>query len=141
MMTTPPCLHSAWDCGITVLTLLGALHTGAALAQAKQDTAAISIFEGFRLMTERTSGNCVACHALPGQTGGQSSFGPALSGAGQRYTADELRQWVTDARRIKPNTLMPPFGSMEGLNRPNPPQPVLTAAQISDVVAALQSLR
>jgi sulfur-oxidizing protein SoxX len=97
--------------------------------------------QGLRLMTERTGGNCIACHALPGQAGVQSSFGPALNQVGARYSAAELRQWVSDARLIKPDTLMPPFGSTQGLNQPNPAQAILTPEQITQVVAALQTLR
>jgi mono/diheme cytochrome c family protein len=40
-----------------------------------------------------------------------------------------LRQWVVDARKINPNTLMPPFGAM------------LSEQQVTDVLAALQTLR
>jgi mono/diheme cytochrome c family protein len=36
---------------------------------------------------------------------------------------------VVDARKINPNTLMPPFGQM------------LTPQQVTDVLAALQTLR
>ncbi|MBK7656921.1 MAG: hypothetical protein IPJ18_19765, partial [Betaproteobacteria bacterium] len=57
----------------------------------------------------------VACHALPGQIGSSggitSTLGPTLTGIANRYNPLQLRQWVTDARQIKPDTLMPPFGS------------------------------
>lgn len=115
------------------LALAGALAGGAAAAQ---DAAA-----GLRLMADRASGNCIACHALPGQTGVLSSFGPGLDQVGTRYSAAELRQWVTDARLIKPDTLMPPFGTLQGLNLPQPAQTILTPEQITQVVAALQTLR
>ena len=84
--------------------------------------------------------NCIACHALPGQAGVASSFGPSLDKVGSRYNAGELRQWVTDARLIKPDTLMPPFGTLQGLNLPQPAQAILTPEQITQVVAALQTL-
>jgi sulfur-oxidizing protein SoxX len=96
---------------------------------------------GLQLMADRAGGNCVACHALPGQTGPVSNFGPALAGVASRYSADVLRQWVTDARQIKPDTLMPPFGTLDGTREPNPARPVLTAAQIDQVVLALAGMR
>lgn len=115
------------------LALASVLAGGSATAQ---DAAA-----GLRIMMDRASGNCIACHALPGQSGALSSFGPVLDKVGTRYSAAELRQWVSDARLIKPDTLMPPFGSTQGLNQPNPAQTMLTPEQITQVVAALQTLR
>jgi sulfur-oxidizing protein SoxX len=96
---------------------------------------------GFRIMADGALGNCLACHSLPGQTGLQSTFGPALAAVGVRYSADEVRQWVTDARVIKPGTLMPPFGTTSGTTAPNPARPILSAEDIAHVVAALQTLR
>ena len=120
------------------------LHAGVALACALLVGAAgaqSSAEQGFRIMTTGTMGNCVACHALPGQTGVVSNFGPALKQVGARYSADELRQWVTDARLIKPDTLMPPFGTTQGTAAPIRAQSILSPDEIDHVVAALQSLR
>lgn len=96
---------------------------------------------GLRILADRASGNCVACHTLPGQAGIASSFGPSLAGVASRYDARQLRQWVTDARQLKADTLMPPFGTLAGTYRPSPDQVMLTEAQIAQVVAALQSFR
>jgi hypothetical protein len=52
-----------------------------------------------------------------------------------------LRQWVSDARSLKPGTLMPPFGSLEGTLLSSPAKPILTAGQIEQVVEALKTLR
>ena len=92
-------------------------------------------------MTERSLGNCIACHALPGQTGVLSSFAPSLQGVGTRYTATQLQQWVVDARQIRAQTLMPPFGTTQGLNLVSSPQALLTPAQITQVVATLAQWR
>jgi len=97
--------------------------------------------QGFRIITDGSRGNCLACHALPGQAGVQSNFGPALNQVGARHTPDALRQWVTDARQIKPDTLMPPFGTTLGTHQPNRARPTLSDDEIADVVAALQTLR
>lgn len=115
-----------------------------ATAAVAQDAA---VRAGFALMNDAQQANCAGCHRWPapaGQAvlqGPTSSFGPDLAGVGRRYGAEQLRQWVTDARVLRPDTLMPPFGTVQGLNRPQPARPVLSAEQIAQVVAALQSLR
>jgi sulfur-oxidizing protein SoxX len=96
---------------------------------------------GFRIMADGTGGNCLSCHAMPGQTGLPSTFGPSLDKVGSRHSAEMLRQWVTDARSIKPNTLMPPFGTTQGTQLPNQARAILRDDEIADVVAALQTLR
>lgn len=92
-------------------------------------------------MTERSLGNCIACHALPGQTGVLSNFAPSLQGVGARYTVAQLQQWVVDARQIHAQTLMPPFGSAQGLNRVANTQTLLTPEQITQVIATLAQWR
>ena len=97
--------------------------------------------QGFRIMNAGNAGNCIACHALPDQNGLISTFGPSLDKVGSRYSADELRQWVSDARKIKPNTLMPPFGTTQGTNAAVRAQSMLSDEQIAHVVAALLTLK
>jgi sulfur-oxidizing protein SoxX len=97
--------------------------------------------QGFRLMASVSGGNCLACHSLPNQQGTLSTFAPPLDQVGRRYSAEELRQWVTDARKIKPGTLMPPFGTTQGTQRPIVSQSILSAEDIGHIVAALQTLR
>lgn len=97
--------------------------------------------QGFRIMNAGNSGNCIACHTLLGQTGIASTFGPPLEKVAGRYSADELRQWVADARKIKPNTLMPPFGTTQGTNGSVRAQSILNEEQIGHVVAALLTLK
>jgi L-cysteine S-thiosulfotransferase len=92
-----------------------------------------SLAQGWQVLFDQRVGNCAACHSIPDQKGAksgiQSTFAPALDGVATRYSAAQLRQWVVDARKINPNTLMPPFGQM------------LTPQQVTDVLAALQTLR
>jgi sulfur-oxidizing protein SoxX len=97
--------------------------------------------EGWRIMTERSLGNCIACHALPGQTGVRSTLGPSLQGVGARLSAAQLQQWVVDARQIQANTLMPPFGTASGLNRVSHAEPLLNPEQIRLVVSTLSQWR
>jgi L-cysteine S-thiosulfotransferase len=112
----------------------GALAAPSALAQGSAE-------QGFRVMAAGGIGNCVVCHSMPGASGPASNFAPSLHQVGTRYNAQQLRQWVTDARLIKPATLMPPFGTTQGTNSPMLAQPVLSAEDINHVVAALQTLR
>ena len=93
------------------------------------------------IMTNQQQGNCIACHDLPGISGLSSNFAPSLKGVGAKWTREELVQWVTDARMIKPDTLMPPYGSIEGLVKVNPPRTVLTKEQIRDAVNTMQTWR
>jgi sulfur-oxidizing protein SoxX len=96
---------------------------------------------GYELMTSKQYGNCIACHDMPGVQGLVSNFAPSLKGVGQKFSAQELTQWVVDARRINPDTLMPPFGSTHGLNLVRPNRVLLTNEQIALVISSLQSFR
>jgi sulfur-oxidizing protein SoxX len=93
----------------------------------------VATAQGWRILFDQRLGNCVACHSIPDaqgrKTGIQSTFAPALDGVASRLQADQLRQWVVDGRRINPDTLMPSFGL------------ILSASQIEDALAALQTLR
>lgn len=100
-----------------------------------------SIKSGFEIMTNKQTGNCIACHAVPGLPGLPSDFGPSLKGVGSRWRRSELMQWVVDARKIKSDTLMPPFGNSDGLHQVRQAQALLSNAQINDVVDTLASWR
>ena len=101
-------------------------------------------------MADRTTGNCVSCHEIPAwrepsqstnRLSLQGNFGPSLHGVGRRYTKEQLLQWVKDARVIRPNTWMPPYGSNDNLNLPARSQHLLTPAQIEAVVDALATFK
>jgi L-cysteine S-thiosulfotransferase len=102
-----------------------------------------SAASGFQLMFDQRGGNCAACHSIPDasgkKSGVQSNFAPPLDGVAARYSSMQLIQWVVDARKINPQTLMPPFGV--DLNTSTARGRLLTDAQIANVVAALQTLR
>lgn len=90
--------------------------------------------------------NCAACHAVNG-TDAAGAVGPNLTHLFSRQfiaggilplTDDNLTHWVTDAPKIKPGIVMPNFGD------PNPQTgaaPILTSAEISDIVAYLKTLK
>ena len=93
---------------------------------------------GWRIITERSLGNCGACHAWQAAPASTSTFAPSLDGVAQRYSAAQLKQWVVDPRHLRPDTLMPVFGSVRGLRQPAPDQAVLSPERIDAVVLALQ---
>ncbi len=105
---------------------------------------------GLRIMANRQQGNCVTCHqvsvlrdakGMDGAAGKQGDFGPSLDGVAKRYSVAQLRQWVVDARQLSVNTLMPPFGTLEGTAQASPARPMLSPEEIDQVTAALATLR
>lgn len=108
---------------------------------------------GVAVMTDRGLGNCVACHqigTLP-DVPFQGDIGPALDGAGGRWTEAQLRGIVTNAKMTFEASFMPAFYKTTGFTRPGDAYtgeaapadlpPILTAQQIEDVVAYLVTLK
>ncbi|HEX2655009.1 MAG TPA: sulfur oxidation c-type cytochrome SoxX [Xanthobacteraceae bacterium] len=100
---------------------------------------------GKKVFLTRTLGNCLACHQVTSLKSEEfhGEFGPPLDGVAGRYTEAQLRLIVADPKRIFPDTVMPAFYKNDGLNRVRPEfvgKPILTAAQIEDVVAFLKTL-
>jgi sulfur-oxidizing protein SoxX len=100
---------------------------------------------GWKIMQDSRLGNCITCHTInlseKSVKEKQGNFAPPLSKIGAKYSSDQLRQWVTDARRINPETLMPPYGSLSNINQPNIPKSILDSQQINDVVEVLVMLK
>ena len=108
---------------------------------------------GVDVVSNRSQGNCVACHevsSLP-DVQFQGNIGPALDGVGSRWTEAELRGILVDAKHMFPETRMPSFYRVEGFIRPgdaytgraaNPETfgPLLSAQQIEDTIAYLLTL-
>jgi len=117
-----------------LIGLLTALCSSLASAEVTSATT-----PGLDIMRTQTLGNCLACHELPGVEGLVSTMGPSLKGVARKWTRAELTQWVKDARQMNSQTLMPPFGTTEGLTKANPPRAILSDAQISQVVDTLQT--
>ena len=98
---------------------------------------------GRALFATRDEARCILCHAAPGIDGG-GNVGPALSGVGARLTADQIRLRIADITRVNADAVMPTFHRTEGMVRVAPPfvgKPVLTGAQVEDLVAWLGTLR
>ena len=100
--------------------------------------------KGKEIVLGRGDGNCLLCHAIPGAERTAGNLGPSLAGVGARLRAEELRLRLIDASRFNPNTVMPPYGRVEGLRGVAPQyrgKPLLTNQEIEDAVAFLLTLK
>jgi sulfur-oxidizing protein SoxX len=99
---------------------------------------------GRTLVLERTN-TCILCHSGPfPETRFQGDLAPDLSGSGTRWSTSQLRLRLVDASRLNPETIMPSYYRTDGLNRVGrnwAGKPILSAAQIEDIVAYLATLR
>ena len=100
---------------------------------------------GRQIVEDRQLGDCLLCHSGPFPASHlQGTIGPSLSGVGLRLSAGQIRLRLIDARKLNPDTVMPPYYLADGLNRVAHQwqgKPALTAQQIEDVVAFLATLR
>lgn len=110
--------------------------------------------EGAKVMTTNALGNCVACHTIATmpEVPFHGTIAPELAGAAGRWTEAQLRGIVVDAKRTFPESFMPGMYKVGPFIRPgvaytgaapaSPDDigPILTAAQVEDVVAYLMTL-
>ena len=99
---------------------------------------------GRALVLARTT-TCILCHSGPfPETRFQGDLAPDLSGAGDRWTVSQLRLRLVDAARFNPETIMPSYYRTDHLVRVGrnfAGKPILSAAEIEDIVAFLATLR
>ena len=102
---------------------------------------------GKEVFTGRKLGNCLACHQVTELMGEQQfhgEVGPTLDGVGETYTAEELRYQIVNPKLMNPDTIMPAFYRVDGLNRVNAKfegKTILSAQQVEDVIAYLLTLK
>jgi sulfur-oxidizing protein SoxX len=100
---------------------------------------------GRAIAANRQAGLCLLCHTAPiPEERFQGDLAPGLAGAGDRWSAAQLRLRMVDASRLNPDTIMPAYFRVDGLQRVAPAQQgktILDAQQIEDVIAWLQTLR
>ena len=94
---------------------------------------------GRQLLANRQKGDCLSCHKLGVMAGAenQGSFGPPLDGVGSRLSKPQLRQAVVEPKAYFPDTIMPSYYKAERHGAP----PILTAAEVEDLVAFLETLK
>ena len=99
---------------------------------------------GRALVLARTT-TCILCHSGPfPETRFQGDLAPDLTGVGNRWTVSQLRLRMVDASRFNPDTIMPSYYRDDGLVRVGRSfigKPILSAAEIEDIVAYLATLR
>ncbi|WP_295312125.1 sulfur oxidation c-type cytochrome SoxX [Roseobacter sp.] len=108
---------------------------------------------GAELMN-KGSGNCIACHAVTEleHLAFHGEIGPPLDGVADRWTEEELRGIVADAKQMFEGTMMPSFYKVSGFTRLGDDYtgdahpggevtPLLTGQEIEDVVAYLMTLK
>jgi sulfur-oxidizing protein SoxX len=99
---------------------------------------------GRALVLDRST-TCILCHSGPfPETRFQGDLAPDLAGSGTRWSASQLRLRLVDASHFNPETIMPSYYRIDGLERVGKNwtgKPILTAAQIEDIVAYLATLR
>lgn len=100
---------------------------------------------GADIVSSRSSGLCVLCHALPGVPAVHAgTLGPSLAGVGARYSSAELRERLVSPERFNPTTLMPSATRRDGLTRVasgRAGQQLLSEQQLADVLSHLETLR
>lgn len=76
---------------------------------------------GKSLAFDKNKGNCLACHAIPGDPSAKSpgNIGPPLMSMKIRFPdRAKLRSQIWDATVASPKTSMPPFGKNKVLTEP-----------------------
>jgi sulfur-oxidizing protein SoxX len=100
--------------------------------------------QGRKLVLDRST-TCILCHSGPfPETRFQGDLAPNLSGSGTRWSASQLRLRLVDASHFNPDTIMPSYYRVDGLQHVGKSwtgKPILSAAQIEDIVAYLATLR
>ncbi len=101
-------------------------------------------FRGELVARDPTRASCLICHAMPiPDEPDPGNIGPDLAGVGSRFTAAELRLRLVDPKMINPETIMPAYYSLRGLNRVEAQyvgETIYTAQEVEDVVAFLLTL-
>ena len=101
---------------------------------------------GRKVFLNRKQGNCLACHANADLEDHpfHGEVGPPLDGVADRWEVAELRGIVTNAKMMFNGSIMPAFYRDAGFARNLEKfegKTILTAQQVEDVVAYLQTLK
>lgn len=111
--------------------LLFTLIAGLGIANLASATEAASA--GRKIAFDRSEGNCLSCHAIPGDPEAESAgnIGPPLAMIKERYPdRAKLRAQIWDPTQANPRSSMPPFGKHR----------ILSEQQIDQVVEYVQGL-
>jgi len=100
---------------------------------------------GRAIVVNRRVGLCLLCHSGPfPEEKLQGDLAPDLAGTGSRWSVGQLRLRLVEPRRLNPESIMPAYYRVDGLDRVAPAfrgKPIFSAQQIEDVVAFLATLK
>ena len=113
---------------------------------------------GVRSVVSPRRGHCIACHEIPSlkdrihpdergsrrRFGYHGTVGPSLEGVAGRYTEGELRLLIVDPAAALPTAIKPAYHRVEGLYGVDAAcagKPILSAGEVEDIVAFLQTLK
>ena len=92
-----------------------------------------------------TRDSWMICHQVPfADEPDQGDIGPPLNGVVGRIAVAELRLRLVDARKVNPDTVMPPYHALDGLTLVAAAfqgKPICSAQEIEDVLAWLLTLQ
>ncbi|MDC3024207.1 sulfur oxidation c-type cytochrome SoxX [Alphaproteobacteria bacterium] len=103
-----------------------------------------NVINGLNTFRSRKT-NCLSCHEAPiPDEKFQGNFGPSLHGVGSRYSREEIRIRIIDAKILYPNTIMPSYFKI--LKYPRTPKQYegktfLLVEEVEDLVEYLYSLK
>jgi sulfur-oxidizing protein SoxX len=128
----------------TMASAQAAMVTGDAVVQSLTGSAGDPA-RGRAIIADRQKGFCLLCHGGPfPEEPLQGNLAPSLAGAGSRWNEGQLRLRLMDNKRVNPESIMPAYHRIEGLNRVGATwrdRPILSAAEIEDVLAFLMGLK
>jgi sulfur-oxidizing protein SoxX len=150
-------VSTRWQALKSLLIAIGLILPGIAVAQTLRyyavvgDSIPVSLtgqpgdaVRGRAIVINRQT-TCVLCHSGPfPELKFQGDLAPGLAGSGSRWSEGQLRLRLVDAASLNPATIMPSYYRVEGLQRVGNAwrdKPILSAEQIEDVVAYLETLR
>jgi len=101
---------------------------------------------GRKVFKNRKQGNCLACHvnADMAEESFHGEVGPEMTGVADRWSEAELRGIVSNSKMMFEGTIMPAFYRDSGFERAAEKfagKTILSAQQVEDVVAYLQTLK
>jgi len=95
------------------LTLLLAITVGSVFAakpSTSTKTAKGDVKAGEKVFSQKFPSQCKSCHKYKGSGG---TLGPDLTHAGKSMTADQLKAFIKNPKKVKPKTIMPPVQGSE----------------------------
>jgi sulfur-oxidizing protein SoxX len=106
--------------------------------------------QGAVLMGQRQRSLCLLCHSGPFPDPHlHGTIGPDLTGVGSRLSAGQIRLRIVDMKRLNPRSIMPSYYSPLARESQQTSRvaaewrgkPILTADEIEDLVAYLETLK